>query len=996
MKTLLRAMLFGVYVLCGGIFLTASLIAGDIKGKVSDVLTLQALTGVTIKVVTQDDGKVIAGTVSKAKGEYVITGVPAGTYTLTARYIGYEDFSTKVIVTDGETKADMLLIAADISLEQLVVTASRKQEKALDAPAAISLVSAKTIEREVNLSPEQVLRNIAGVDVATVGVNRQQISVRGFNQPFFASAFAMVDFRQTALPNTGVNAFQVMPLSHLDLDHIEVVRGPSSALFGSGADVGVIHFITKDPFLTPGTAVSLAGGNQSTLAVNFRHAQNIDDKFAYKILATYNTAQDWTLDPNDPANDYADRREKNRYAPIDPLMPAARVPGASVVVGVKGDSIPLLNTIARDPNTYAVSLSAMAKYRVDDQTALSFNVGAGQASFSILANTGSIQIRDFLNWYSQFRVESGGFFAQAYFSQNANSGTGYNYSEPRVQLVNGSRVLRTAGDATTLPAPIADFSMMAVVQAQQYFDLKDLGMNVIVGLDSRWQNPITNFPFDTLAGGIPNGRTNGRNEGKDQVFEVGAYTQVEKRFGEVFTLNASLRYDYHTALNQSQFSPRLAAILKLSPETSLRASYNRAFSAPQVTQLFLDLPASSTAAFDIRARGSLDGLRFARNIAQQRVAVGTGLLPSAAGFPRQGDTVSTQLTLPLASYWGTILGSLAANPQLASLVSVLRTAPNPTGTYTSGLSAAEAEIYQDVPPLKATTQEMFELGFQTLIAKKVVFSVDGFFAIRENFIAPLILETPLLAPGSGLVTALAPQFQAAVTTLQNNPQAVAALAQTPYRTPQGFVDAVVRPTASGIAAAPYALMPLSSPSDVYASGSRAGRELMLAYRNYGRLQYWGFEASVEAQDVGIPELNLFANVGYLSTDFFSAKDLGLADNRLFVAMNTPTLKIRGGANYAEAKGITAGATVRYQNAFPVASGVLISPVSNPASRNDITSFVNEMVLADVNVGYDLGALVQGLRIDVSVQNVLDNRQRQYVGAPAIGRLVLARATYTFQ
>jgi iron complex outermembrane receptor protein len=312
------------------------------------------------------------------------------------------------------------------------------------------------------------------------------------------------------------------------------------------------------------------------------------------------------------------------------------------------------------------------------------------------------------------------------------------------------------------------------------------------------------------------------------------------------------------------------------------------------------------------------------------------------------------------------------------------------------LTPEQAAVYQDVPPLKATTQEMFELGFQTLIAKKIVFSVDGFFAIRENFIAPLILETPLLAPGAGLITALSPQFQAAVTALQNNPDAVAALAQTPYRTPQGFVDAVVRPAANSIAAAPYALMPLSSPSDVISSGSRLGRELMLAYRNYGRLQYWGFEASVEAQDVGVPELNLFANVGYLSTDFFSAKDLGLADNRLFVSMNTPTLKIRGGVNYAQAKGITAGATVRYQNAFPVASGVLISPVSNPASREDITSFVNAMALVDVNVGYDLDALVKGLRIDVSIQNALDNRQRQFIGAPAIGRLVLARATYTFQ
>lgn len=989
MKTMIRLSITACLLLIVGAAIAR---AGDIRGKVADVLTAQSLPGVSIKILALETGKVISGTASKAKGEYVISGVPAGKYTITARYIGYEDFTAKITVEEGETKFDMLLIAADISLEQLVVTASRKSEKALDAPAAISLVSTKAIEREVNISPEQVLRNVAGVDVATVGVNRQQISVRGFNQPFFASAFVMQDFRQTATPNTGVNAFQLMPLSHLDLDHIEVVRGPSSALFGSGADVGVIHFITKDPFLHPGTAVSVAGGNQSTLAVNFRHAQNIDDKFAYKILATYNQAQDWTLDPNDPANDYSDRREMNRYAPLDPRNPAARVPGASVVTGVRGDSIPLLNTIQRDPFTYAASLNAMAKYRMNDQSALTLNLGGGRASFSLLANTGTIQIKDFLNWFAQLRFESGGFFAQAYISQNQEGRT-YNYSDQRIQLADGTRILRPVG-STDLPAQIVDRSWMAVGQAQQSIDLQDIGVNLILGLDSRWQNPVTNAPGDTALG-IPIGRTNGRNENKDQFFELGAYAQAEKRFGDNFTLNASLRFDYHTALKQSQLSPRLAGILKLSPETSIRASYNRAFSAPQVTQLFLDINASSSAAFDIRARGSLDGLRFVRNSEGQRMAVGTGLLPAAAGFPRQGDTVSTQLTLPLASYWGTLLGSLAANPQLAPLVNVLRTTPNPSGSYTSGLSAQDAEIYQDVPPLKATTQEMFELGFQTLIGKKVVFTIDGFYAIRQNFIAPLILETPLLAPGAGLIAALTPQFQAALATLQASPQAVAALAQTPFRTPQGFVDAVLRPAATSIASAPYALMPLSSPSDVVPSGSRLGRELILAYRNYGRLAYWGMEVNVDAQDIIIPELNAFANLGFLSTDFFSAKDLGLADNRLFVPMNTPTLKIRGGVNYTLPKSLSAGFAVRYQNSFPVATGVYISPISNPVSREDLTSFVNAMALVDVNIGYDFDTLIKGLRLDVGIQNALDNRQRQYIGAPAIGRTVMARATYTF-
>ena len=68
--------------------------------------------------------------------------------------------------------------------------------------------------------------------------------------------------------------------------------------------------------------------------------------------------------------------------------------------------------------------------------------------------------------------------------------------------------------------------------------------------------------------------------------------------------------------------------------------------------------------------------------------------------------------------------------------------------------------------------------------------------------------------------------------------------------------------------------------------------------------------------------------------------------------------------------------------FPVVSGPYVG---------DVESYV----VFDVGAGYDLSRVAPGLRIDATVQNVLDNERREFIGAPQIGRLALARLTYSF-
>src|SRR5690606_6241362 len=118
------------------------------------------------------------------------------------------------------------------------------------------------------------------------------------------SAYVLTDYRQGAIASLGVNGYNFMPINSIDLERVEVVRGPGSALYGPGVDAGVIHFISKDPFTYPGTTVSVAGGERSLISAQARHAGVVGERFGYKVVGSYLQAKDWELDPANDREDF--------------------------------------------------------------------------------------------------------------------------------------------------------------------------------------------------------------------------------------------------------------------------------------------------------------------------------------------------------------------------------------------------------------------------------------------------------------------------------------------------------------------------------------------------------------------------------------------------------------------------------------------------------------------------------------------------------------------
>jgi outer membrane receptor for ferrienterochelin and colicins len=323
---------------------------------------------------------------------------------------------------------------------------------------------------------------------------------------------------------------------------------------------------------------------------------------------------------------------------------------------------------------------------------------------------------------------------------------------------------------------------------------------------------------------------------------------------------------------------------------------------------------------------------------------------------------------------------------VAGLVTLLspQHGTNVTGTTQSNLGFLNLTTLQvdrtaadvvDISPLRQTITETYEIGYKGLIGERVVFAVDAYHARRRNHIGPLRVETPfVLAPA---VAAVIGDLQGAIADgIAGNAQLMAQLNALGLP-PQAVAGLLTQLAAADLQASlPAAGTPIGI---VQPQENAVPGQLLLSYRNYQQVDYCGVDVST--QFMASDRLNFFGNASWLSDNFFVVEPLGTRGAELELSMNAPKIKVRGGFDYAVPRGWRLNAALRHVGSFDVRSG----PYSGT---------VEAFTLLDLGAGYDLDAYVPGMRIDVSVLNVLDNVHRQFIGAPQMGRLALARIIYT--
>jgi outer membrane receptor for ferrienterochelin and colicins len=503
---------------------------GTIIGKVTSKgeESREALPGVTVLV-----QGTVRGASTNTNGEFRISGLQPGTYTLVFSMVGYERLiQSGIAVEEGrEVRVDVQLGQVSVPMDQVVVTATKRQQSLSDVPISLSVLDSREIVRRNSQTLDEALRYVPGVNMTGNQINIRGSS--GYNRGAGSRVLMLLDGIPLITGDTGELNFETIPVG--EVERVEVVKGASSALYGSNALGGVINVITRDIPDHPVTDIGMYAG-------------------------LYN-------DPSRPDWKWSD---KNRYYNGQSISHSYRSGdlGVSLFFSRQFDDAYRKNDHHRRYNFYA-------KLKEDFSQTASFTV-----HFGLLDQYGG----QYLYWrnldsallppvaQADDNIRTHRYFLSGTYSKVLSEGFLITTSVLWYHNIWGFETRSGIGRAESQADDLRlDFSGTDIIDDTHTVTAGgDVNGDIIAG-DA--------FTFRTVGG-----------------FAV--FAQDEITLSKEVALTAGLRYDFQ-ALGLStpggQVTPKLAARYSVADGTTLRASVARGFRVPSVTEAFIQTTISNLA-----------------------------------------------------------------------------------------------------------------------------------------------------------------------------------------------------------------------------------------------------------------------------------------------------------------------------------------------------------------------------------------------------------------
>jgi outer membrane receptor for ferrienterochelin and colicins len=630
-----------------------------VRGLVVDSATGEAISGVRVDVIPDTGRATQPRAVTGEDGRFSLVP-PAGPCTLVFSRIGYA--RRTIHLERAPSSLRVALVALRISLDEVVVTASRTPQTALEAPTALSVLDRRDVETAVSLTPVDQLSDVPGVDFARKGLMQSEFAVRGASGVNAAGLLMLVDYRYAQLPSIGFNIPYLLPATREDVERIEVVRGPGAALYGPGAARGVVHVITRSPFDSRGGVVSATGGGRDVAAVTARYAAALGSRLAFAVSGDFSRGTDWqTRDSVE---------EQNRRDAL-----AAGATADTLLIG------------RRDATASRAGGEVRLDWRPSTSTSVVASAGVAQAlrATDLTSEVGAVQARDWRSTFAQATLRHARLFASVQYDLG-DAGSTY--------------VLRT-GKA------LVDRSRMAAAEVQHGVMLGPVDW--LYGADLRWTEPRTDGTID------------GANEAHDALTETGAYVHATTRLSPRVDLVTAVRVDRHDRLNDLVVSPRAAVVFKPGPNHALRVSYNRAFSSPDPSDLFADIQEGTFPGlpFGVRA-GSVPqhGFSFRRDCGGP--CMRSPFDPAGPNQYLAADaTLEWRAVVAILQQQGVDLSAIP-QPTAAQVATVLAA----FNAKTNGFDPMAPEDVRDIPALRRTITTSLELGYRGVTSGGLTISVD--------------------------------------------------------------------------------------------------------------------------------------------------------------------------------------------------------------------------------------------------------------------------------
>ena len=717
-----------------------------IKGTMRNAITNEATPAVSVTI-----KNAIEGTYTDDRGRFQISTKKSFPLVLVISSIGFE---TKEVEVQSATSPLNIIITPVSSLgAEVVVSASRTTQRKLTSPVTIEQISHKDVANSPQLNYMDMIQGLKGVDVTVSSIGFTTITTRGFNTSGNTNFTQIVDGMDNQAPGLNFPLGAAISLTQLDVDNIEVLSGASSALYGSRGLNGTMVMTGKDPFKYQGLSVLVTQGMNHVKSRNsndpvgtspyydwtLRWAKKINDKLAFKINLQYTGAKDWvatdTSNKNGPGSKYTDPNfnSPNYYggatsADLNPFLEGALAADESLAPLIE----PLLvkpNYVARtgyaeygylDNNARLFKANAELRYNITSkiQAIASGTFGTGNVVYT---NDTRYQIKDFKVGQYRLELKSDRWFIRGYMtsensgktliagptaqyinegwkpSYDGNTGDGW-YPQYTVGLITALAGGASITDAHLIARGVADQGR-AMPGTAQFDQLKNtisttpISQGGTLFLDrSKLYNTEAQYNFSDMVkfanviAGV-NWRLyslNSKNTlfpDKDKpinVNEYSAYIQLSRKFVDNrLNVSASFRYDKNTLFKSPKTTSRASLVYEAAKENYIRFSYQNAYSFPSNIQAL---------------QNTLSGYN---------------------SFSSGGSKLLLIDNYHFDQYAPYTLESVEAYQQ------------------SNNTSDLKKFVYNDIKPQSVNA---FELGYATLIGKRVLVDVLGYFSTWKNFI----------------------------------------------------------------------------------------------------------------------------------------------------------------------------------------------------------------------------------------------------------------------